>query len=105
MKIKIYHPETDDYGRIISGTIIPHGYIEMDEFDAEECFNLCNWIHWTEKKPDYVHTDIESCNHGLIVYNPEKKEYWLALSHDWIHGKSYEISEYIYRHLKEWLWV
>jgi len=105
MKIKIYYPETDRYKRIISPIIKPHGYVELPEFDAEKCWDLCNWDCWAERKPDNVHTDIERCNHGLIVYNPEAKEYWLALSHGWMHGNVYEISEYVYYHWKEDFWL
>lgn len=104
MKINVYHVERDDFGRIVSSKIIPHGYVELPTFDAEKCWNLCNWDCWTEKKPDNVHTDIERCNHGLIVYNPETKEYWLALSHGWFYGKSYEVAEYIYHHWREQEW-
>ena len=25
------------------------GYIEMDNFDADTCWNLCNWSAWTDK--------------------------------------------------------
>ena len=104
MRIKVYHVKTDDYGRIISPQIIPHGYIKADTFNAEECFNLCNWFHWCKEKPKNVHSDIDSCNHGLILYNPQTKEYWLALSKGWHHGNAKKIKAYIDRNWQKFFW-
>ena len=62
------------------------GYIEMDEFDANECFHLCNWSHWTNTKPAELHSDISSAEHGICFTNPETKEMWLAKSSGWLVG-------------------
>ena len=48
---------------------------------------------------------IEVCGHGLILYNPETKRYWLALSAGWLEGKSFEISKYLDKHWEEDIWL
>ena len=104
MKINVYHVETNDYGRIISPNIAPHGYIELPVFDADKCWHLCNWFHWSREKPKNVHSDIDSCNHGLIVYNSQTKEYWLALSKGWINGNAAKIRSYVNRNWSKTFW-
>lgn len=105
MKIKVYHVETDEYMRIISPFIIPHGYIEADTFNAEQCWHLCNWDCWADKKPKELHSDIKVCNHGLIVYNPETKEYWLAITGGWIRGNGETIIKWLSDHWKDCIWL
>ncbi len=104
MKVKVYHVETDKYRMIISPSILPHGYIEVDTFDAERCWQLCNWVHWSEAKPKEVHSDIDSCNHGLIVHNPDTNEYWLALSNGWLNSNIEEIKGYVERNWQKTFW-
>lgn len=66
------------------------GYIEIENFDAEECFNLLNWFHWAEEKPENVFSKIDSCGSGIIFYNPEEHELHLALPMGWAIFKSWE---------------
>jgi len=54
------------------------GYIDIPAFDADRCWELCNWKHWLKIKPQNLHSDIYSCNHGICFTNPETKEMWLA---------------------------
>lgn len=104
MKIKIYHPTTDEFGRINSPEIIIRGYVEMKTFDAEDIFNLCNWSHWSEEKPEVLHSDIDHCGHGLIIYNPNEKEYWLSLSVGWLRGNNKKIIKYVKENWRKEVW-
>ena len=101
MKIKLYFPRRDEFGRIISSEILPEGYVEADKFDAEYCWHLCNWFHWSDKKPKNLHSRIDSCGHGLIVYDKENNEYWLALSGGWLRGTYKEILDYVRRKVND----
>ena len=104
MKIKVYHVERDEYERIISPKIISHGYIKADKFDPEECHNLCNWFHWAKRQPKNLYSDIDNTTHGLVLYNPQTKEYWLALSVGWLHGKLNDIKRYLEDNWEKTIW-
>ena len=89
-----YKEETPVYG----------GYIEMDEFDADRCWELCNWTAWADEKPDGFHSDIGSCSHAICFTNTETEEKWLALSFGWLVGDSLKISDYVKRHKNDIIW-
>lgn len=80
------------------------GYIEMDNFDADTCWNLCNWLAWTDKKPEMLHSEISSCAHGICFTNSETREKWLALSFGWLKGDEKKISDYIEKHKNNIFW-
>lgn len=107
MEIKIYMPKMkyNTCGNVINEIPEYRGYIELDHFDRNECFHLCNWDCWTEEKPKNVHTDIESVGHGIIFVNPETKENHLALSAGWLVGNSVTITDYIRKHKNECIWL
>lgn len=88
------------------GEVVPKytGYIEMDQFDADKCWELCNWTAWTKEKPKNLHSDIGSCSHGICFTNPETKEKWMALSLGWLVGDEKKISSYAERHKNDIIW-
>ena len=105
MKVPVYTADFDHgiCGGLKSINIVPHGYVEIEEFDAEKVFDLCNWSCWTKEKPSCVHSDIDWIGHGLIVVD-ERKDKWhpvyhLALSTDWLVGDYYTIQDYLSYHM------
>lgn len=64
-------------------TINEAGYIEQQEFDAEECWNLLNWSCWTEEKPENVFSHLSVCNSDIILYNVESDTYHVCLPFGW----------------------
>ena len=80
------------------------GYINMEEFSADECWNLCNWTAWTEKKPNNLYSEISSCSHGICFTNTETQKKWLALSFGWLVGDENEISDYVEKHKNDIIW-
>lgn len=89
------------------GEIVPKyaGYIQADQFDAEECWHLCNWTQWAEQKPVELHSEIGCCSHGICFTNPETKEKWLALTSGWLVGDIVEISEYVRKNKGKVVWI
>lgn len=89
------------------GEIVPKyaGYIEIDQFDANKCWELCNWRVWTKEKPENLYSHICACSHGICFTNPETKEKWLALSFGWLVGNIVDISEYVKKNKDNILWL
>ena len=81
-----------------SSTPVYGGYIEMEEFNADKCWELCNWTAWADEKPDGFHSEIGSCSHAICFTNTATEEKWLALSFGWLVGDSMKISDYVERH-------
>lgn len=100
MKVKVATADFEHKccGELLSDKIIPHGYVEVEEFDPERIFDLCNWDCWVEEKPAEVHSDIEWIGHGLIVRD-ENNKYYLALSTDWLEGDEDTIRQYLRSHM------
>ena len=107
MKVQIYHYNQKVYkGKLVHDLVPTHlGYVEVDTFNAEEIWDLCNWSCWTEEKPTNLHADICSCNHGLCLVNPETKERWLAKSVGWLTGDEKTISQYVFDHRENIVWA
>ena len=107
MKVSIYmFPQKIAKGKLTYDIVANYlGYVEVEEFDAEEIWNLCNWSHWLETKPENLHADTDGCNHGLCLINPETQERWLSLSHGWLTGDEKSISEYVFMNRDKILWV
>lgn len=80
------------------------GHIEVERFDAEEIFNMCNWICWAEEKPKNLYANIDCCGHGLCLLNPETQDAWLAKSFGWLVGKQEVIDEYVREHKHCLVW-
>jgi hypothetical protein len=81
------------------------GHISADKFDREECFDLCNWVNWTDAKPENLHADIESCGHGVCFVNPNTGEFNMALSIGWLVGTKEDICRYAYEHRNYDAWL
>ena len=106
MKIHIYeYPMLAGTEHVHSAEPVERGYIEMDKFDENECFHICNWKHRTTMKPECLHSDIESCQHGIVFVNPENDVHCLALSSGWLYGKAEHIQNYVNAHLDSVVWL
>lgn len=81
------------------------GYIELDKFDADRCWELCNWKHWRKEKPENLHANIFSCSHGICFTNPDTKEMWMAKSIGWLTGNETKINNYIQKNKYEIVWL
>ena len=91
---------------IAKGSKLVHiGYIETPVFDADRCWELCNWKHWLKTKPQNLHADIYSCSHGVCFTNPETNEMWLAKSIGWLVGNETKINKYIKENENEVIWI
>ena len=106
MKVNIYHFDKEiRKGKLIHSIVPRHlGYVEVEEFNEEEIWHLCNWDCWTEEKPTNLHADIERCDHGLCLINPETEERWLATSLGWLTGSEKTISEYVLKNRYNVFW-
>ena len=80
------------------------GYIDMERFDAEKCFELCNWKHWTQEKPKELYSEIGSASHGICFTNPETNELWLCKSIGWLVGNEEEILQYVKENVNKLWW-
>ena len=87
-----------------SSTPVYGGYIEMEEFNADKCWELCNWTAWADEKPDGFYSEIGSCSHAICFTNTGTEEKWLALSVGWLVGDSLKISDYVERHKNDIIW-
>lgn len=106
MKIRIYEfPMIACAEHLHSAGPVERGYIEMDKFDENECFHICNWTHRTTTKPECLHSDIKSCQHGIVFVNPESDIHCLALSSGWLYGKAEHIQNYVNVHLDSAVWL
>lgn len=81
------------------------GYIEAEKFDAKECFDLCNWVCWTEEKPKELHSNISIAQHGICFTNPETNQKWLAKSIDWLVGDNDMIRDYVAENKDKLVWL
>ena len=91
-------------GGLLSDKLVYHGYVELDEFDPEKVFNLCNYDEWSrDVKPKENHTDIDYIGHGLVVVDERENKwhpvYHLALSAGWLVGDYNKIQNYIHYHM------
>lgn len=80
------------------------GYIEMETFNADRCYDCFNWERWTKHKPENLHANVSSSN-KVCFTNPETNEMWLAKTVGWLTGSEEEINEYIKKNANELLWV
>ena len=87
-----------------SSTPVYGGYIEMEEFNADRCWELCNWTAWADEKPDGFYSEIGSCSHAICFPHTETEEKWLALSFGWLVGDSLKSFDYVERHKNDILW-
>lgn len=105
MKVDIYHStRTELNGKLIHTSLIYMGYAEVEEFDAQKIFDLCNWSCWAEEKPTNLHADIDYCDHGLCLINPETQEWWLSKSVGWLVGDRNTVDNYVNTNRYNLLW-
>lgn len=106
MKVNIYiFNENIVNGKINHDLVPTHlGYVEVEKFDAEAIWHLCNWSCWTKQKPVNLQANIDCCGHGLCLINPKTKERWLAKSVGWLVGDEKTISQYVFAHRNSILW-
>lgn len=71
------------------------GTIEVDTFDANELFNICNWINRKVDKPECLHADVSFADSGICFENPETGEMWLVKSFGWFVGSKQDVKAYI----------
>lgn len=71
------------------------GTIEMDNFDEEQCFLICNWHDVGIEKPENLHADIASVGSGICFENTETKQYHFAKGIGWIRGCKEVIDNYV----------
>ena len=106
MKIQIYEfPMISGAEHLHSAEPVERGYLELDTFDENECFHICNWWHWSKTKPECLHSDIDICQHGIVFVNPETDIHCLALSSGWLYGKAEHIQNYVNAHLDSAVWL
>lgn len=108
MEVPIYiFPQKVVKGKLTHDIVATYlGYAEVEKFNAEDIWNLCNWSHYLEAKPENLHANIDICTHGLCLINPETQERWLALSHGWLTAKDEKvISEYVFMNRDKVLWI
>jgi hypothetical protein len=75
------------------------GYIEMEKFDRDECWHLCNWSCWSkEGKPNNLFSDLEVVNSDVIFHDEVLNKYHLAEHVGWHTEKSIEkMLEYCFK--------
>ena len=53
------------------------GYIELLNFDAQKCWDICNW-YGSNEKPKELHSTLDACCTDVAFYNPETGIWWIA---------------------------
>lgn len=85
------------------------GYIEAEGFNADKCYETCNWQRWTKTMPDNLHVNpsLHMSLHSkrICFKNPETNELWLAKSIGWFTGNIMEVYKYIEENANELLWL
>jgi hypothetical protein len=83
------------FGRDIHVTLTPKGFVELLEFDADECWHLCNWSCWLSQKPKNLHSDLDVANSDVVFHDEIRNEYHLALRSGWhVCNSLIEVVEY-----------
>lgn len=85
--------------------LVPVGYAELDVFNPDELFDLCNWEHYLMEKPHNLHSELCSCGHGVCFTNPDTGERHLALSIGWLVGNEDRILNYIRKNKGRAMWL
>lgn len=109
MQVQIYIFSLKPIPGILHDIVPRHlGYAEVETFetkdDAEKIWDLCNWSHWAEEKPENLYADISTCGHGLCLINPITQERYLSLSQGWLVGDEKTISDYVFNHKTTLFW-
>lgn len=97
-----------DICMIKSGYTLPvyMGSAEVEKFDVEELFHLCNWANWSDTKPENLQCDISSIGRGLVLIDPETKQKWLSKTKGWlVCDNVYEVMDYVEAHKDSAVWL
>ena len=81
------------------------GYIEMDMFSPERCFNICNWSVNKKSKPEELHANISTISKGICFTNPEDGVIWMPKSIGWLSGDIETILSYVKENKDNKLWL
>lgn len=79
------------------------GYAEVEQFDEQKVWDLCNWSCCSKGKPDNLFANINVANTDVFFYNPETKLYYIPLVAGWVTKTSLkEVAEhYLQENLQE----
>lgn len=81
------------------------GTIEMDNFDKDECFNICNWSCFSDNKPENLHSDIVAISSGVCFENTETGTCHFAKSIGWVDGSKDCIENYVKSCAKKGIYI
>ena len=82
------------------------GYIELETFNADRCYHICNWsTHKGAKRPHELFADISHTVRGMCFTNPETNEIWMPLSIGWLHGNEKLIKDFVRENAGKKLWL
>lgn len=92
MKIKIYKANIFEiFGKLTDKLeIVENGYIELDVFNRDKCWELCNWYDLRDEKPLELHSTILGVSSDVVFFNPEVEKYHIADSVGWKIADSFE---------------
>lgn len=97
MQVDIHVWKNDEMVRI--------GYIDMEIFSPERCFDICNWSARTKSKPSNLHANIEKISHGVCFTDPKTGVMWMPKSIGWLSGNIDSILDYIKENQNNKLWL
>lgn len=101
MKVNIYKiPFAYLFNNWVELKIENRGYIEQKEFDAEECWHICNWSCYSDNKPNNLFGNIDVANSDVIFekyISKNNSEFYIALPVGW------QIIKGTLNDVKQWL--
>ena len=80
MKIRIYEfPLNPSKPGFRLDTPVERGYIEIADEDRNKCnedwcWDICNWEHYANQKPECLNSDVSHCDHGIVFVYPSDLE-------------------------------
>lgn len=70
---------------------IPKGYLEVEEFDKDEAWNLLNWSNYAKEQPkETLNTEVSTCCSGILLQEEGQDECYLSLSVGWKRFTNFE---------------
>ena len=85
---------------------IPKGYLEVEEFDKDEAWNLLNWSNHTKEQPkETLNTEVSTCCSGILLQEEGQEAFYSGLkaieSVKFVFLKSTKLNKEILAHSKE----
>lgn len=113
MRIRIYEfPLQNPRSNLRTDKPRELGYIEVkdeeiNKYNANECWHICNWSNWSKVKPSCLQSDIVYCTHGIVFVYPglQAEVHCLALSDGWLVGTEEEVQKYATEHVNDPVWA